>query len=203
MNQSTSQNFQVFTEYSLNSIYNEYISHLLQSRGAARCANTAYGSKIWDTSGVRTALTWPMPAEPADESSPRTAFLQRKKSTYYHLNKEAWTERPATAPEASVTQGSNDSGSGSGIALAVVSRQMVFRTTTPRFAARAALEQRRAETPNFGAEKNRARLQYHDARRFSQQAKQEKVQILEEEWPHGMPVRTNLIPIVYSSDVVL
>jgi hypothetical protein len=152
----------------------------MQNKGAARCTHTAYGNRVRDASRVVEALSW---------NSPEDNFQQRKQTatttslspylTSFVLksNNAVSTMPPATAPGSSPRAAAWD----------IVQQQAPFRATSSRFAAHTAAEVRRIATPDPILPKDKARLEYHAARRASRELKIKALQALAENWPHGLP----------------
>ena len=154
----------------------------LQARGAARCAHTSYGSRVRDGSRVAAALKWQTPPlQPTIIQSQNIHTMTPSPYLSSYLKRIAARERqpaPAVPSSSSISPA----------AAAIGEQHSLFTASSPRFAAHAASDINRATTPDLGPQKDRARLQYHAARRASVQKKQHEVQVLANQWPHGLPV---------------
>ena len=71
-------------------------------------------------------------------------------------------------------------------------RQALFRATSRRFAAHAAAEERRIATPDPAPGRDKARLEFHAARRASREMKIKALHALAQNWPHGLPTARRL-----------
>lgn len=159
----------------------------MQNKSAARCAHTSYGNRVYDASRVVEALSWPIEEKPHSTQkgtvtvSPYLTSFTSKSNTTGSNTSTSSPPPPATAP-----------GGASPTSWDIVQHQAPFRATSSRFAAHTAAEERRLATPNPAPAREKARLEFHAARRASRELKIKALQALAENWPHGLPTARRL-----------